>query len=771
VRRVLLGASAVALLIAVGGLTGTGPGGADRAHAAPAPLTFGVPRIVDPIHTYGEPDIKVAPNGDVHVSGPQGTGVQRSIWNVSVDGGDSWRAVQGIPGADNSPIVPDKADLGPGGGDTEIAIARNGRVFFNDLWNLTCFTAATTTDRGKTISSNPAGCSHAPADREWMGLLDPAPSDNSTAPYYLAHKNDAGGYQPLNYNAYDGITADVLDMSTDGITYTKAGQYADDNDHGVVNGNIVVDQQTGSVIGLVSMAAPNDKFGLAVALGTPAADGTQTFAYKTISTDIPASTEALFPMIVQDKGRNVYAVWPTSSQSSGEACSSPAAGHTLPDYCFHIWYSYASAAGWTKWSTPKQIDSPPALTNVMPYAAAGGPGVLDVVWYGTSFLDSGRRIHPSDQKNQAWDVYMAQITGADTAAPDVNQAKVTPHPMHYNDICLLGTACISDVGNRNLADFFQVAIDNGGRARIVYPDTSNGLIQPNFPNAIDHSGAALVSVATQSTGLNGWTGQALSPLEDTAVQASVGDPVGDAVWKPLGGTTVLSGLDMKAVSLALDGSTLHVRITTEGDSIGSSALAANALFGQLVVRWQLGNTLYYAAVEQGAAGGPLTWYAGPSSSVDLCSVSACDPHYLTYPAPPAGGTAVTGTVTPTHSTLYDIAVPASVVGNVGSGSRLEEVMGFSTVSATSAAVPLTNAQADADIVPVQVEGSRTFNYAAVPTGTFTPGPKATAAGSSGSGSGALPATGADQRPWLAVAAALLLLALLPRRAWLSRVRG
>src|SRR5438270_2587524 len=94
-----------------------------KSKAAAVATTFGVPRIVDPIHTYGEPDIKVAPNGDVHVSGPQGTGVQRSIWNVSKDGGDSWRVVNGIPAnpLDQTQIQLAKTTPGPGGGDTELA--------------------------------------------------------------------------------------------------------------------------------------------------------------------------------------------------------------------------------------------------------------------------------------------------------------------------------------------------------------------------------------------------------------------------------------------------------------------------------------------------------------------------------------------------------------------------------------------------------------------------------------------------------------------------
>src|SRR3954470_3371852 len=123
--RRALGAAFVAACCAV--LFAT-PGGVARGAPA-ATSAFGVPRVVDPIHAYGEPDIKVAPNGDVHVSGPQGTGVQRSIWNVSRDNGDSYRVVNAVPFATAAPpcsLAPavcleiNKSSLGPGGGDTEI---------------------------------------------------------------------------------------------------------------------------------------------------------------------------------------------------------------------------------------------------------------------------------------------------------------------------------------------------------------------------------------------------------------------------------------------------------------------------------------------------------------------------------------------------------------------------------------------------------------------------------------------------------------------------
>src|SRR5256885_11850779 len=49
-----------------------------------------------------------------------------------------------------------------------------------------------------------------------------------------------------------------------------------------------------------------------------------------------------------------------------------------------------------------------------------------------------------------------------------------------------------------------------------------------------------------------------------------------------------------------------------------------AAYLQYVTRWQMGNTIYYAAMENTALNQPV-FFAGKAQSVDLCSVSACFP--------------------------------------------------------------------------------------------------------------------------------------------------
>src|SRR4051794_41549981 len=87
--------------------------------AAAQPIAFETPAVVDPIHTFGEPDVGVDPQGRVFSSGPAGTGTQGSVWLRSVDGGPTVRA--NSPGAAPDPIPGLNAP--PRGGDPDIALA------------------------------------------------------------------------------------------------------------------------------------------------------------------------------------------------------------------------------------------------------------------------------------------------------------------------------------------------------------------------------------------------------------------------------------------------------------------------------------------------------------------------------------------------------------------------------------------------------------------------------------------------------------------------
>ncbi|MEA2644205.1 MAG: hypothetical protein QOG08_1231 [Chloroflexota bacterium] len=696
-------------------------------------IAFETPSIVDPIHTNGEPDLAIDPMGRVFNSGPTGTGTQRSTWFGSVDGGHTFRVM--AQKAPPSAIVGIPAP-GPGGGDTDIAFDRSGKQYFSDLWALACVRVATTgpTSSGAADQENVVGCSGSSpgADRQWFAVYDPAPGSPNQSAYRAA-----GGQTPLVYLEYNNLAGPgpnagaQWNKSTDGLNFTNATGDELPAGTGAVyspfgpDGYPAIDQVTGKVFqaaacnsqtcGTSTTATP----GLYLNIGTPDATGTLHFLDATPTgpdytklvkiADTPnGSPDTLFSVLSMDSARNLTVVWNVSS-------TNPALRQ--------VFVSAASAAsGWTQWTAPVQVSDGSTATgdatNVFPWIKAGGPGRADAVWYG-----SDKQVDPSSHNNQAWNVFMSQVvfptdsTGAVTgAAPSIALVKVTPHPMHYDDVCLQGTGCISSQGNRNLADFFEVTIDQTGAAEIVYDDTSNNLVQsPNTCSVqvADHCGAGVITVARQSSGPGLFASKATGP-SNTPVSA-ISDPAGDGLYPVIGGANQGS-FDIRSSSLSLSGQTLTVKMQVA--NLANPALAVAAVPGatnvQYVTRWQLGNSVYYAAMENTAANHPI-FYAGLQQSIDLCSVSACFPHVLTYPEPGTGptftGKTETGSIAcpATGPCTLTISVNVADVGNPTSASLLEEVGGYAMAAAIQEGAE-DNASAQSDTTPLEIDGVCCYNF-------------------------------------------------------------
>src|SRR5947207_15793449 len=132
----LSGASPATVPVASAGTSG----------ASSSAIGFQVPTVVDPIHTNGEPDVAIDPQGRVFVSGPTGTGTQRSTWFGSVDGGQTFRVMaQKIP---PTSVIGNLAPA-PGGRDNDINFDSNGKQYFVDLYALACMRVAVTEPTNK----------------------------------------------------------------------------------------------------------------------------------------------------------------------------------------------------------------------------------------------------------------------------------------------------------------------------------------------------------------------------------------------------------------------------------------------------------------------------------------------------------------------------------------------------------------------------------------------------------------------------------------------
>ncbi|HEX6539979.1 MAG TPA: hypothetical protein VF155_12450 [Candidatus Dormibacteraeota bacterium] len=715
--------------------------------AAPPAITFATPMVMDPTHTVGEPTIVHSPASDntVYASGPWGTGTQRSIWNASADGGETFRLVnQCAPqsGEVATECQPPSAVLGspnpPGGGDTDQRLDHTGKDYFVDLWALACDRVAATSNRGASALQNAYGCDSPTvnptsrpdgSDRPWLAEFDPHLTGvTSTAP--------DSGIAPLTYMEYNNLQTVQPNpaywvKSTDGLNYSPANS---DNGNFGSDGYPAVDQVTGKVFEAsgcgnalcLNIGTPVDASGDLCFLDDPASitiGGTATTCPKssgliTIATGLAGDPDLLFPVASMDSGRNLHVTFAVAGAVTGTTST------------FQVFTTVASAAsGWTTWASPAQVSQAPSNVNVFPWMVAGGPGRSDSVWYGTnSFVD------PSTNGGQAWNVYMSQVVwpvnaqgGVTLAAPTVTMTKVSPHPNHYNSICLLGTGCITAQGDRNLADFFTVTIDHTGAAEVEYDDTSNGLIQQGFTptsGLADHPGAPLVTIARQNGG-PGLYGKRVSglPHEPASVPASgMSDPSGDALYPVINGNNV-RGLDLTSNQIGLSTSgaltvTMQVVDVSAGGVAAASLAVPGAQFLQYVTRWQMGNTIYYAMMETTpalAAAGQYNFYAGQAQSIDLCSVSACDPHVIYYPEAPApGGHAETGSVScpavpaPRTPCTITVTVNGGDVGTPAPSSLLEEVGSYAFGAARPQAA-VTNAQAEADELPLEVDGICCFN--------------------------------------------------------------
>ena len=708
--------------------------------SAAASIGFETPTVVDPIHTNGEPDIAIDPQGRVFVSGPTGTGTQRSTWFGSVDGGHSFRVMAQKTPPD--PVISTAAPA-PGGGDTDINFDRTGKQYFADLYALACLRVAVTgpINSGAADQENvfPGGCAGIPgADRQWLAVFDPPPG-TSRSPYtgqrpliYLEYNNAVGpgpngGAQwnkSLDGLAYTNATADEIPSTGPGVGYSPFGP----------DGYPAIDQVTGKVFQAAgcTIASGCLSNGIYLNIGTPDSSGILHFLDATgtgqdltklikIADTPTGSPDTLFSVVSMDSARNLIAVWCISSSDPMKR---------------QVFVSASSAAsGWAAWTSPKQVSDGSLATgdavNVFPWLKAGGAGRADAVWYGSGPGTNGLASDPSIKSGQSWNVFMNQIvfpvdsTGAVVTAsgPSTSLVKVTPHPMHYDDICLTGTNCILSTGNRNLADFFVVTIDRTGAAEIVYDDTSNGLVQAPNPctaQAVDHCGAGVITVARQSSGM-GLFGTAVSGPSDAPI-GGLGDPARDALFPVIGGPNQ-RGMDIRASSLQLspDGQTLNV--TMQVVDLSRPDLTAPAITGstnlQYVTRWQMGNTIYYAAMENTPTNQP-SFYAGAAQSIDLCSVSACFPHVLTYPEPGAGtftGKTESGTIVCPASPSGDnpctltVKVRVADVGGPTASSLLEEVGGYALAAAIQEGAE-TNATAQSDTVPLEIDGVCCYNFKA-----------------------------------------------------------
>lgn len=413
-------------------------------------ITFGHP-VISGIGGLGfEEDIRLDPSNPnrIYTSAPGTLSADVSwIWR-SLDGGKTFKW---IPNA--APLI-GKVTTCHGGGDTELAVDGQGRLYFNDL-TLANFSTARSEDGGVNFLTPGPDCSNtgvpdAVVDRQWYAIDgDPLNGGN----IYLTN-DEVGPGAPV---CGPSVGNNVLVMyrsplpgleALAGIQFGPANQITpalQSCDEAIMGNNEVSPIATtlGQPNGLGGYAtlptpvkhvyvihddATLHKILIArcfpVAFGAPAIANVQDPSGLNCTDILVADlgpnqkTGGDFPTMAIDKAGNLYVVW--------EQAPADVNGNITGDTVLK--YSYSTDQGNT-WAAPIAIDTSgsPLGTlhnNVFAWMVAGDDGRVDIVWYGTTGLSD-----PND--------FVCGVNSTDPAPPSKARGETGPTPPRTRfGICL-----------------------------------------------------------------------------------------------------------------------------------------------------------------------------------------------------------------------------------------------------------------------------------------------------------------------------------------------
>ncbi|HEU5034199.1 MAG TPA: hypothetical protein VFT62_05490 [Mycobacteriales bacterium] len=702
-------------------------------------LSFGTPTLTDPFRLGTEPNIAVAPdNKTVYESPIFGFSTTQSFLSRSTDGGRTFNTL-GLPGVG-------KLDQCTGGGDSDIATdAFAGDIYMIDLGGAPEVPARVSHDRGKTFTSSCEanfndGFNYF-TDRQWLAtdlrhkvmwyIYRDGVINTETAPVVGGTELGKQGYgeflkyAPLPSKAGTAGAAQLKFKNICDSTTGIATPCFNDLD---IAGNPLTDNTPSSPHYGTTYLAIERPAGVSVA--TFDTSGAKSVHEYTVAA---GHHQVLFPTVAVDRAGTVYMAWTDVTNyrvylahSVGTKLTSQRCSAKVTTNC---------------WTKPVVVNGAPVQTTVMPWVVAGDKGRIDVVFYGTANPKAPTLNYGP------WYPYMAQSLDATKAKPTFSQARMTDHPNHIDPVCLSGLGCTVDTGpggDRELGDFFRVAIDGHGRALVSYADGDNQLGQEvaNGPLAAP----SFADFVRQSTGPSLYKKVGNLPAVAKPKQCVTVGPHHNPVPFVVTGTGT-QGQDVPA--LQLRGSCLQrlsngdLRATlTVADLDPTAATSAPALpTATYLVRWIYKHKVYFAAAESDA--GQWRYFSGQAAPVS-------DGLAIKYAYYPASGTA-TGH-TDAQSKTITITVPKSQVGAPPAGARLSTVTGYAlTHSLPTANVPPTAANFSdfpqvADVLPA---------YTAVLKSTTKTRAAAGSAGTSPAARG--PVADVGSSPLLPALAALLLL--------------
>jgi len=429
-----------------------------------------------------EPSIRVDVRGNCYVGGIRGVPAGVDVWRFDLDPTSSTYDPQlRVPVYLGQPDVFTSNDtLGgrDGGGDIDIATGfpTDGSTPALSIVSLAAanVSSASSLDRGNTFSQSHTASTIPADDRQWIEA--DGPND-----VYMMYRGPIPG------------TSLFVQKSTDhGTTYGSPSLVSPT---GTTPGYIDVDHSNGYVY-----VAHMGTTSLFVSRST---DGGVTWSTTTV--DNSMSHGNLFDAVKVGDDGTVYTAWSDT----------------------HAIYLAHSLDHGVTWSPPVKVSGGESASALFPWLEAGSAGRVAIVWFGSS--------DPGDSDASDWHVYMALTTDATAYDPHVQLAEVSDHVVHASNISLGGLGVDTPAtpqANRNLCDYFQVAIDPLGACVVAYSDDHN-----------DYDGQTYVARQIAGTSLyasaNGGSGVLVPQAPLPLPTPDPGDPqVSDFLHDATGGTSL-----------------------------------------------------------------------------------------------------------------------------------------------------------------------------------------------------------------------------------------
>jgi hypothetical protein len=264
--------------------------------------------------------------------------------------------------------------------------------------------------------------------------------------------------------------------------------------------------------------------------------------------------EIFTPIAIDDAG-NAYVAFVDMPDSH----TAPAA----PQFDVAVAWSTDGGDSWSGGAVDSpgkpRIATSDAGTHYFPWLTAAGNGAVDVVWYGTPYVQGLSQMQkPAPAPDSAvWNVYMGQSLDVIHGAPFV-QSKVSDHAMYFGDICTVGIFCdrtlgpsvLGSGGDRILLDDFGVAIGPDGGARVAWTDARDSWTGTCQPGAGDNSTTTCqkthlyFACQTSGTGLHGelviGCGQSVPAVTTVSPGTTAGTTMSGGAGTPASGGSTAS---------------------------------------------------------------------------------------------------------------------------------------------------------------------------------------------------------------------------------------